>query len=275
MNKYLKMVGNIVLYLGSLIVISVLVGLGTGALIRSEVISGNAYRWLYENQGTLNLVTAVITLCIYLVVFKLKKKSLIEFCEIKPINKKSIIMLLGIGLSMGVFTTALTATPFISENYPDIDKTINFFMGSGNIIAVLFSAVLIMPAFEEIVFRGLIFNELKNYIALPIAFLIQNILFALIQPSLPTMIFGFIGGIIFTLGYIWAESLWGAIIIQTSSCFFMMLFRRLGIHMVFRSFSDITILILIIAATIAIAYIMFSLRKNYKNNTQKLKNLSI
>lgn len=273
--KYLKMVGNVVLYFGSLILANILSIILTRFLITSKIISGNSLEWLRNNQGVLSLVTVLFAMCFYLIIFKLKKKSLKEFCEIKPISSRNVIMLFGIGLSMSIFTTALTSTAYVLEKLPDIDKTVNFFMGSGNVIAAFLSAVLIMPAFEEIVFRGLIFNEFKNNIALPIAFILSNLLYALVQPSLATMVFGFIGGILFTLSFIWIKSLWAPIILQTGSCFFMMLFRRLGVYLVFRELSSIVIAVLVLAAAIAIAYLMLSFRKDFKNNAKETKNLSI
>ncbi len=275
MKKYLKIFGNVVLYLGIMISMNYAVAIFVNYLIYSKIIAGDAYKWLYQNQGVLTIATVLLSMGLYLLIFKLKKKSFVDFCELKPIDSKPVAKILVIALAMGIFTTAFTSISFILERFPEVDLTINFFMGSGSIIIAILSSVLLMPALEEIIFRGLIFSELKSNMALPIVFLISNSLYTILQPNLLTMIFGFVGGILFTLAYLWTKSLWGAIILQTSSCFFMLIFRRLGVHMVFRSFGDIVLAILVLVTAIVIAYVMFSIGKDSKKLSQASNNLSI
>ncbi|MGB7605435.1 MAG: CPBP family intramembrane glutamic endopeptidase [Lutisporaceae bacterium] len=275
MMKYLKMVGKIVLYLGSVYLMMTIMSLFVNALIGMKVIQGELYKWIYENQSLLMIPTIVIVMLMYLLVFKLRKKSFTEFCEIKKISFKSVALLFTIALSMGIFTTAFTSMSFILEKFPELDSTINFFMGNGNVIVAILTSVLIIPAYEEVLFRGLIFNELRNNMAIPIAFLIQNLIYAIIQPNLMSIIFGFIGGFIFSLAYLWVKSLWAPILLQTISCFFMLFFRRLGVHLVFRGIGDIAIIIVLIAAVFTITYIMLSFRKDSKKLSQDLNNLSI
>lgn len=275
MKKYLKMLGNIVLYLGSVYLMLTIMSLFVNALISMKIIGGELYKWIYTNQSVLMIPALAIVMLLYLLIFKLKKKSLTEFCEIRKISVKSFALLFTIGISMGIFTTAFTSMSFVLEKFPELDSTINFFMGSGSIIIGILTSVLIIPAFEEVLFRGLIFNELRKNIALPIAFLIQNLIYAIIQPNIMSIIFGFIGGFIFSLAYLWVRSLWAPIILQTSSCFFMLAFRRLGVHQVFRGLGDIAIIIAIIASAFIITYIMFGFREDNKKLSQDLNNLSI
>jgi len=272
MKKYLKMIGNIILYLGSMYFTSFIVVLAIRILINLGVMNKADSRWMFENSGMGLLIIALLTIPLYLLIFKLKRKSFIDFCEIKPINLRNSILLLAIALCMGVFTTSLTSLPLVLEKFPEANNMIDVFMGKGSFILGLLSSVLIVPAFEEILFRGLIFNELKKNMALPIAFLIQGTIYALSQPNLIAIIFGFIGGSIFTLSYIWVKSLWAPIILQTSSCFFMMIFRRLGVHQMFRSCGEIPMIIFILVATLGITYIMILIRKDYKVLETKYNN---
>lgn len=275
MKKYLKMVGNIVLYLGSVYLMLTIMSLIVNTLIGMKIIGGELYKWIYTNQSVLMIPAIIIVMLLYLLIFKLKKKSLTEFCEIKKISFKSFALLCTIGISMGIFTTAFTSMSFVLEKFPELDSTINFFMGSGSIIIGILTSVLIIPAFEEVLFRGLIFNELRKNMALPIAFLIQNLIYAIIQPNLMSIIFGFIGGFIFSLAYLWVRSLWAPILLQTSSCFFMLVFRRLGVHQVFRGLGDIAIIIALFASAFIITYIMLGFRDDNKKLSQDLNNLSI
>lgn len=269
------MLGNIVLYLGSVYLMLTIMSLIVNTLISMKIIGGELYKWIYTNQSVLMIPALAIVMLLYLLIFKLKKKSLTEFCEIRKISFKSFALLFTIGISMGIFTTAFTSMSFVLEKFPELDSTINFFMGSGSIIIGILTSVLIIPAFEEVLFRGLIFNELRKNMALPIAFLIQNLIYAIIQPNIMSIIFGFIGGFIFSLAYLWVRSLWAPIILQTSSCFFMLAFRRLGVHQVFRGLGDIAIIIAIIASAFIITYIMFGFREDNKKLSQDLNNLSI
>jgi len=272
LKKYLKMIGNIILYLGSMYFISFLVILIMKVLINLGIMNKSDLRWIFESSGMGLLIIALLTIPLYLLIFKFKKKNFVEFCEIKPINRRNIMLLLAIALCMGVFTTSLTSLPLVLEKFPEANNMIDVFMGKGSFILGLLSSVLIVPAFEEILFRGLIFNELKKNMALPIAFLIQSTIYAISQPNLVAIIFGFIGGSIFALSYIWLKSLWAPVILQTSSCFFMMIFRRIGVHQIFRNCGEIPMIIFILVAAFGIAYIMILIRKDYKILEAKYNN---
>ncbi|HBE79830.1 MAG TPA: hypothetical protein DDW65_18925 [Firmicutes bacterium] len=65
--------------------------------------------------------------------------------------------------------------------------------------------------FEEIFYRGLIFNELKKKLPVIVAILIQALIFAVCHDK-ARMPHAFIAGILFAVTYLWFKTIWAPII---------------------------------------------------------------
>ncbi len=267
MKKFLKMVGFTALYLGIFLLVAFIVGL---TLRTARNIGWIETETLKEIVAKYDLVIMSIQ-CIlatgaYALVFKLRKQSMKQFCKMQRLDTKSTFYSFVVALSMGIFSTSLIELTYVSSKVPELGETVTFFMGRGNIIMAIMCSVLIVPAFEELLFRGLVFNEMRKAMPFALALIIQSLLYALVQPNLPAMVFGFIGGILFALGYVWTESLWSPVIMQTASCFFMTVFRRTSINEIIGAQPDIVKVILAVLSVTAIVYSMLQIRKQGQTN---------
>jgi membrane protease YdiL (CAAX protease family) len=65
--------------------------------------------------------------------------------------------------------------------------------------------------FEEIFYRGLIFNEFRYSYSILTAILLQAIIFGALH-EIPQMIYAFIAGILFAVLYLWLKNIWAPII---------------------------------------------------------------
>lgn len=72
--------------------------------------------------------------------------------------------------------------------------------------------IIIAPIFEEIIFRGIIFGCLKKYCSIPIAIIIQAVLFGIFHGDISQGVYAFVLGIVLAIIYLYTDSLWGDIL---------------------------------------------------------------
>jgi len=163
---------------------------------------------------------------------------------------KNIILLIGIGLFLSVFYNSLMFY---------LNKLLNItslYVENNNILIALISTGIIGPIIEELMFRGIIYNEAKNKYSFMKAILITNIIFALFHFSFVQMIYAFIIGFILIYIYEKYKNIKACMIVHmasniTTSLYLMFLIKDY-------SFNYAILIISIIMLVL--------LRKIYKNN---------
>lgn len=108
-----------------------------------------------------------------------------------------IIVILNICLSY----TCLFVADFISNNFLSVDTASNNILNN-----TLFAIILISPIFEELIFRGVLFNRLKLFIPTIFAVLISALIFASFHPF-GNIFSSFIFGISMVLLYLKTENI--------------------------------------------------------------------
>lgn len=269
MKKYLKMIGKIVLYGSMIFVISLLLSLifrilGEGAI--------ESFRDAVDETPALSLlIVSAPVLLIYFLISKIRKESFTKEFDIDRINKKSIGLSVTVAVLMGIFSMCLVSTKYVTNNLTDLKSTMDFFYGTGNVIIILLGSVLITPAFEEFLFRGVLFKEMYKVMPVIPALLIQTIIFSLIQPNFQAGVYGFVGGLAFALIYYFTGTLWSTIIVQTASCFVLFLYIRLDLYSVLSNVNDIILFSFSIISALGIIYIYFNMWRNFKKDGTLIK----
>jgi membrane protease YdiL (CAAX protease family) len=114
-------------------------------------------------------------------------------------------------------------------------------MLSSNIFLSVLCVVLIIPAVEETVFRGLAFNRLRSGMGVVPALILQTILFAAahIGNTLQS-VYVLLAGLVLGLSYLWSKSLYGSILVHAAyNCTSLILLQlpESGAHLTFISAS--------------------------------------
>ncbi len=81
-----------------------------------------------------------------------------------------------------------------------------------NVISILMA--VIVPFFEEILFRGLVFNKLRATMSLWAAIILQALLFGICQANVLSGVYAFIIGILLGIIYVITKSIWVPVIIR-------------------------------------------------------------
>ncbi|QNU68232.1 CPBP family intramembrane metalloprotease [Ruminiclostridium herbifermentans] len=128
----------------------------------------------------------------------------------------------------------------------------------------MFYNIVVFTIFEEMLFRGLIFNELRKVMPLTVAVIIQA-LPAAFQSDMMLSVFGYISMVIYCLAYICSDSIWGSITVLYTSHIFVMLTRRAGIDSYLQSVGDFVLIIGMCVSAIITCLIYFIwISKNLK-----------
>ena len=259
--KYLKLSGKIVLYFMVYVLTSFICSFAY-ALVYSLMNIGNINQsdlnaLVLKNQYLIGAVAAIITLGTYVLIFRKKEMNLFQKCKVKKLSLKnsSIIILSSIGLSL--FSYSLVN--LLISKFPSYNETSNAIASNASSVLGAISIVLIAPIFEEVLLRGLIYNELKKHLNIIIAIIIQGILFAIAHGNMLQGIYTFIMGIVLAIIYDKTQSILAPIL-------FHIMYNLLGSILepiILNSIGGYYISVLVLGSIILI----LSLVLLFKNNT--------
>ncbi|MBX4260390.1 CPBP family intramembrane metalloprotease (plasmid) [Clostridium estertheticum] len=265
MKKFLKMTGNILLYSVVYLYFQVCVGfifsivaslkyhnLKTPTQIQNMVL---------ENAYVLTIGAAVISLFIYYLLLRKKNKPLWERCEFKRITVKNFALIVLIALSVTFIACSfLYATQNIFKDYSSVSNNIGKGIQS---IPGLVSIIILIPIFEEILFRGLIFNELRKNLNIVVSVILQAMIFGLFHGNLAQGLYTLLLGAVAAIIYIWTKSIISNIVLHIC-------FNLAGTFIIPRILMNTThyIYLYLITAIIVLFGLLFTLYENTHNKKQ-------
>lgn len=265
--KYLKMAGNALLYFAIYFLAQMISGLAVGVWIAIKLIAkyGPIEYTKHVNEAiskyTFIIVVAgaVIAFIIFILMFKNKEENLFKRCRFDKIDRGAIanIIIAAIGISF-LCGSFIAITQNIFKDYSQVSNQIS--SGEQSILGII-CAVIIIPFFEEILFRGLIFNELRKNLNIIASVIIQALIFAVAHGNIAQGIYTFFLGTVAALVYIWTKSilanitlhitfnLFGSIVLPVMSSFIETYIKgnAMGEYIVLGSYTIIGIALIVIA----------------------------
>lgn len=236
--KYLKSFGLVALYV---LIHVVVMKIMEFIFYRSPLWDNAAFKEVVgENPHIPLLATYAISLLILIIITKpIKKKSIFEYCRFTKISTKDTLIAIYIGLGGLIFNTAIVNISFIDKAFPQFESLLSFNYESSSVLIGILTAVIIGPIFEEFLFRGMIFNELRGLMSLIPAALISSVLYGVIFFDIPLMTFCFIAALLYSFVYVQINSLVAVIVIEFVETLGVLVSRRLGIEGVISNIGDI------------------------------------
>lgn len=148
-------------------------------------------------------------IAILFVLFFFTKESLIKRCNFKKVKPQKfvVIAILMIGFSF-LSITFIRVMQSFTTSYAPVE---NMMHAAWQVPLEIVATVIFIPIFEEIIFRGAIFSVLKNNLKLPLAIIIQGIVFAFMHGNLVQGGYTFFLGIILVFTSYYAQSMYGDI----------------------------------------------------------------
>ena len=201
-------------------------------------------------------VSAFFTLIIYIFNLRDKEENFWQRCKFTFVNFNNSLMIILVATgAVAVTSTVVNLIHDKVESYKTVSNNISFGLST---IGGLLCVIIFIPIFEEILFRGLIFNELKKTINLVLSIIIQALIFGVFHGNLVQGVYTFILGVILSVLYIWLDSIWAPIICHVTYNFMGTLIFPFLIYAAGK-YSIVFIPI----GTAVIAYGLFSIRNFY------------
>ena len=258
MKKYFKMLGNILLYLVIYFAMQILAGiaLSLGFILTHRGITQQQITdYMLSSAMVGSVGAAIISFFIYKAILKGRKENIFQLCNFKKVETMDVvcIILLSVGLSIlsGYVVEHLIN---VFNGYKQVSNNIRQGMSSP---LGLLSGIVLIPIFEEILFRGLIFNELRKNINLVASVIIAALIFGMAHGNILQGIYASLLGVVLTLVYYWTKSLVASIIAHMTYNFM----GTVGMSLLVGILGDHEIIYCSVAAVLLVVF----LAKLYKN----------
>lgn len=129
----------------------------------------------------------------------------------KKIELKTIVICIIVGIILSIIYNTIVYYFNTFSHFTDL------YSGKTNILYSIIGTGLIGPIIEELMFRGIIYNELKNKYPVMKSILITTIFFALIHANFVQIIYAFALGFILIYAYELTNNLKSSILIHMAS----------------------------------------------------------
>lgn len=214
MKKICKMLG-----LNSLYILAYFAIFKSVVYLWYDVLKNNAMlgEWISGNQLGLVVLNDVCAIPIFAVlIYFVKKQSILKVTQVKRINIRNAALSTLTGVGMGIFLVNFLGLTFIKE-ISKFNELIDYIYNSNLLVFAGF--VIIGTFFKEMLFRGLIFNELSKAMPLILAILLDAIIYGALFFNFdpPLTIFGILGNIVVVLVYYSTKTLWAPYIAQATN----------------------------------------------------------
>lgn len=218
MRNVFKTLGIILLllaiYFVAQLIVSVLIMLShLIPIIFSMVLSNNAIDMVVISEEIMAalvnymqlilFLSILITMFFYYLVYRKRMAEVKLFCPLKRIFPLNFVSMIVLGLSINFmieYVLALLSQIDVFHNlFNHYSEISNVLLGGSFIFSLLVTGIF-APIFEEILFRGLIFGELKKITSVKIAILIQALIFGVYHFNFIQSSYAVVIGVI--LGYV-------------------------------------------------------------------------
>ncbi len=193
-------------------------------IIDGQVVVNDLTTSIEKYSNLVGLFSALITI---LIVYRLSKNEFITDIKQKLSKKYLILIPLALLANTGLSRmVSLFSLGDISNSYKKIEEV--FFSGS---IAVQFLAlVVVIPIMEEMIFRGMVYNRIKEYTgSLYAGAMISSLMFALYHFDLLQGIYTFLLGILLVYIYERYKNIMAPMILHMITNFFAIILSYSGI----------------------------------------------
>ena len=198
-----------------------------------EIVKNNIY--------PLVLIGDIITLILIALILLPSDYGMKDRINIKriPIKEYFNIIILGIGITI----LLLFLSSILTKLIPSYNEVANQLATSRGSALQLIITIALIPIYEEIFYRGIIFEYLRKNFNIIVAIVVQALVFGVMHLNLVQGIYTFILGIVLALIYMYSESILGNITVH-------IIFNLLGILIIPKlliNFPSMSIVLLIIA----------------------------
>ena len=166
------------------------------------------------------ILSAILSFITYWGIFLLRKLKLTRVCNFKKLKFPYIPAAFILGISICFLNSSLLS--WLSKidffkYYIEQYQASNFWISRTNTMLLILALAVAAPLIEEIIFRGMIFYDLKQIMPVFPVIIIQGLLFGIYHFNIVQFIYASFLGIMFGLVYSWTQNLWIPVILHFSN----------------------------------------------------------
>jgi uncharacterized protein len=269
MKSYLRMIGLFILLVALHQGLALLYLVPVATYYTVIGIEGNQLEEIIYSQSIQATIFAGFgALFIFWIIFKNKKENLFVRSQFNSITKKQAGWSALIGFSfvfLSMLIVQLLSAIFPSQ-YVSFLETMDAIVDAP-FLAVLLAVVIVAPLFEEVMFRGLVYDALQKRMNIYLSVILAGLFFGIYHLNIFQGTYATLIGIIMGLSLVWTKSIWAPIIIH----FVNNLISVLLSYTVLGSWLDLEkALPIIISIVIAITLLPFGIYKLYLNKVENV-----
>lgn len=164
-----------------------------------------------------NVIFEIVLVALYsFLVYKIKKAPPLKVWNRSGVSVPGCIAALLVGISSGLFTVCLFKLPFTLDHFPACNQLLLTFFGQGTVITFALFCIT-SSVFKEVMFRGLIMNELRSVVPVAAAIILQAVLYGAVNfysQGIVAVAFAAVGALVFALIYFWSGNIFIPMIAQ-------------------------------------------------------------
>ncbi len=230
MKKYVLMTGEVALLLAIFLLVSV---------IHNDVIvphSGAYGKFLGKNVPIWISIMFAVTALLIAIYFQIKKRivkdryeGIIAMSNFRRLGRQDVLLTALAGLFTGLFFICMIRVSFVADHFPDFKDYIAMFMKSQSFVMVIIGLGVIGPLFEEVFFRGILFNIMRKKIPFIAALLLQAVFYGYCQPNPSIQVISFFLAIMYGILYYRLKSIWSTLIAAAVMNTFIFVAKKTGL----------------------------------------------
>lgn len=149
-----------------------------------------------EQTMMLVMISGVLTIGIFSLVFLVKKKNILEGISVKRFKLVSVIPLILLGAALNIFISLLLGMIPFPESWINSYQDSSSMLTEGNYFIAVIATAFIAPVVEELTFRVLIYTRLKRAMSSVIAAVITSLIFGIVHGSIVWCMYAFVLSIV-------------------------------------------------------------------------------
>lgn len=215
-----------------------------------------ATEFITRNTLLITLISAVLSFIVFILIWNKERKDLTS--KTKKFTPLNIISVILFGMALNILLTVILGITGLYKYFPSYDA-VNEALKSGSFIIRFITLGIAAPVVEELCFRGLVFNRLKNgNMPVVLAMILSSLAFGIIHLNLLQGMYAFVLGMAIVIIYNKFKTIWAPILIHMS-------FNMISVFMSdMENVNDGLAIILTIASIIVIGAFSFMLFKKEK-----------
>lgn len=218
MMRFLKTLGWLALYTFIFFISSVLAGVFIGYLYSLlDFVGANPNSldiFFAENLGLMIIMSGILIIAFGSLTLVARGIHPLKYLQFKRISLQDAAATTLIGIGFAIFISSLLTVIKIDSILPDTITEQMMEAIAANFPMILLAVGVVVPFYEEFLFRGLIFKEIQKSSRLWVAVVLQGLLFGIFHLNWFQFIYTFPAGVIIGMVFLRYQSIWAPILIH-------------------------------------------------------------